>query len=49
MHAMKVNKIFFLVFGIILAALILESCAASKDCGCGTDLNRSYKAPKRYH
>jgi hypothetical protein len=29
---------------------LIQSCGtAKKGCGCGADINRSYKSPKRYH
>jgi hypothetical protein len=44
---MKKGKIFsILVF--LAVVLLAQSCSTSKGCGCGSDINRVYKA-KRYH
>lgn len=45
----KSNKIAVYLLFIIIAAVITEGCAASKDCGCGSDLNRVHKSHKRFH
>ena len=46
---MKGNKIAIYTLIIVVMALFIDSCAASKDCGCGTNINKAYKTPKRYH
>lgn len=47
---MKGNKLVVYLLILLATALIAESCATSaKGCGCGADLNRAYKTPKRYH
>ncbi len=45
----KKNKTAFYLLLIMAACMILESCATTKDCGCGSNINRAYKQPKRYH
>jgi len=46
---MKQNKLAFYLLLIFAGSFILQSCATGKNCGCGGDLNRAYKTPKRYH
>lgn len=46
---MKLNKLFVGALLLLASLIVLEGCAGSKGCGCGTDLNRAYKTPKRYH
>jgi hypothetical protein len=47
---MKRNKFFFYTLLICGLSLLAESCATGKKgCGCGTDINRAAKMPKRYH
>ncbi|MCB0696295.1 MAG: hypothetical protein KDC07_02955 [Chitinophagaceae bacterium] len=47
---MKGNKIALYLLLVLASCFILESCATSaKGCGCGADLNRAYKSPKRFH
>jgi len=47
MNTVKKVKIIALVLlsGIFI---ITQGCATGKGCGCGNDINKSYKAPKRY-
>lgn len=46
---MKGNKLAVYVLLIIMGSVFMEGCASSKACGCGGDLNRAYKTPKRFH
>lgn len=46
---MKKNKIAVYTLTVVVLALLMQSCAASKDCGCGSNINKAYKTPKRYH
>lgn len=47
---MKGNKLVVYLLIVIAISFFAEGCATSaKGCGCGTDLNRAYKTPKRYH
>lgn len=45
---MKKNKLAFLLLFIVVGSFMLQSCATGKNCGCGGDLNRAYKSPKRH-
>ncbi|MBS1782821.1 MAG: hypothetical protein JSS78_07130 [Bacteroidetes bacterium] len=40
------------MLGIFLLAssalLIAQSCSSAKGCGCGSDINKVYRAPKKY-
>jgi hypothetical protein len=46
---MKGNKLITGLLILFAGMILLESCASSsKGCGCGSDLNRVYKTPKRY-
>lgn len=45
---MKGNKIAVYLLILLGSVFILEGCATSKSCGCGSDINRAYK-PKRFH
>lgn len=50
---MRGNKLVVFVLMMSTAALFLGGChsskSSSKNCGCGTDINRAYKVPKRHH
>ncbi len=37
-----------IIYTLILSAVVLlaQSCSVFKDCGCGNDVNRAYKAPR---
>jgi|ThiBioDrversion2_2_1062182.scaffolds.fasta_scaffold00005_1120 hypothetical protein len=44
------NKIIGGLLLLAMGTVFLQSCAGGKaGCGCGTDINRAYKMPKRYH
>lgn len=46
----KKNKTAIYLLLIVAACVAFESCATSnKGCGCGGNLNKVYKQPKRYH
>jgi len=44
----KPNKLVIYLLLIMLGAMVAEGCSGSKKCGCGTDLNRAYRAPKQF-
>ncbi|MBS1588083.1 MAG: hypothetical protein JST52_00570 [Bacteroidetes bacterium] len=33
---------------VTVAVLIAQSCSSAKGCGCGSDINKVYRAPKKY-
>lgn len=46
---LKNKKVTVLIILLSIFALVAQSCStAKKGCGCGTDINRAYKA-KRFH
>ncbi len=46
MKRIKMNKL--LILAAISASIVFQSCAAGKGCGCGNDINKNYRTPKRY-
>lgn len=49
MKWMRTNRIVMYFLMLNAFVLVAESCASSKSCGCGNDLNKVYKQPKRFH
>lgn len=45
---MKQNKIVFYLLMILIGSFIYQGCASSKDCGCGANINKVGKIPKKY-
>lgn len=50
---MRGNKLAVFVLIMGTAFFLLGGCSSSKSsskkCGCGADINRAYKVPKRHH
>ncbi len=45
----RLNKLTVWILVVLIGAMVMQSCASSKGCGCGADLNRAYKPPKRFN
>jgi predicted small secreted protein len=33
---------------VVSVGLLIQGCATGKGCGCGNDINKSYRTPKRF-
>jgi|GEM_PF-4548869 len=46
MMRLKVNKL--LILAGLSIGVMMQGCAAGKSCGCGNDINKTYRQPKRF-
>jgi hypothetical protein len=48
MKRIRANKTVVYMLLILGSVLLAQSCSTTKNCGCGSDLNKVYKQPKHY-
>jgi hypothetical protein len=49
-YRMMGRKIISYILVIIGTMFLVQSCSTGKKgCGCGNDINRAFKSPKKYH
>lgn len=48
MKGLKANKFMGYLLLAVGIMFMTQACNASKNCGCGSDLNKVYRAPKHY-